>query len=319
MNFRAGFLSIATGFLVWSAPVRAINNDQVDTFEDGTNRYWVNGLGDLTVATGGPGGPGDHYLEIDAMGFSSLGSKMVGFNTNQWTGNFIAAGVNAVEMDLKAISIDPISGISALTMRIAFRSATGPLITKGVSGYVSTNSVSLPVDGQWHHAVFNFSSLVPINSTNDGSPPAPLGTFLTAPPEFRIFHLVNPNAVIGDIVKAKVGIDNIHAFTNVKIQSTVRVSAGTIRLQGKGVPNTTYTIQSSPDLAAAFTTLGTTVTAANGTFQFDDNTVTGVTQRFYRIKTPLAPAGRPAAPARPRAEREAATDYIPPAPSASRR
>jgi len=284
-----------------------------------TSNFWVNGFGDLAVGVGGPGGAGDHFLLIDAMGFSSAFSKLVSFNPTQWTGNYIAAGVNAVEMDLKAISIDPSSGISSLTVRIAFRSQTGILVTKGSSGYVSTNSVSLPVDGLWHHAVFNFSSLIPINSTMTGLPPAPLATFLTGPAEFRILHLVNPNAVIGDIVKASLGIDNIHAFTNVSIQSTTRISAGTIRLQGKGVPNTTYTIQSSPDLAAPFTTLGTTVTAANGTFQFDDNTVSGVPQRFYRIQTPSAPAGLLEKPTRTKADREAATGYTPRAPSASGR
>ena len=286
MNFRALLPCAFLVFAFGATPARAIVNGQLDTFEDGTSEYWVNGFDDLAVSLGGPGGAADHFLLIGAGGFSGFSSKLVGYNATQWTGNFIAAGVNAVEMDLKAISIDPISGISALTIRIAFRSETGPLISKGASGYVSSNSASIPVDGLWHHAVFNFSSLLPINSTNDGMPPAPLATFLTAPAEFRILHLVNPNAVIGDIVKASLGVDNIHAFTNVSVLSTTRLSGGTVRVQGKGVPNTMYTIQACPNLAQAFAMIGTTVSAADGTFQYDDTNASGFPQRFYRVKTP---------------------------------
>jgi hypothetical protein len=287
MNFRVALLSLFTGVVLCALPAGAIVNGQLDTFEDGTPEFWRNGFDYfLPPVAGGPGGAADHYLEIGATGFSSMGSKLVGYNVNQWTGNYLAVGVNAVEMDLKAISINPLSGISALTIRIAFRSATGPLISKGASGYVSIDAATIAVDGQWHHAVFNFSSLQAIPSTNDGSLPAPLATFLTGPAEFRIMHLVNPNAVIGDIVIARLGVDNIHAFTNVSILSTTRLSGGTLRVQGKGVPNTIYTIQASPNLVQAFAAIGTAVSAADGTFQYDDTTASGFTQRFYRVKTP---------------------------------
>ena len=286
MKFPAALLCLLVVGVMSAPTARAIVNGQLDTFEDGTSEFWVNGFGNLAVAVGGPGGAGDHYLEIGGLGFPGPSSKLVGYNASQWTGNFIAAGVNAVEMDLKAISIDPISGISTLTIRIAFRSATGQLTSKGASGYVSSVGATIPVDGQWHHVVFPLSSLVPINSTNDGMPPAPLATFLTGPAEFRIMHLVSPNALIGDNVKAVLGIDNIHAFQNVSILSTTRLSASTVRLQGKGVANTIYTIQASPDLVQSFAAIGTAVSAADGTFQFDDANASTFTQRFYRVKTP---------------------------------
>ncbi len=159
---------LVAGALLLAAPARAINYGQLDTFENGTSDFWMNGFGDLAVSLGGPGGAGDHFLQIDGGGNPDTpGGKIVGFNINQWTGNFIAANVNAVEMDLKALSIDPGNGISFLTIRIAFRTATGPLISKGASGYISLNSALIPADGLWHHAVFNFSSLQPINSTVD--------------------------------------------------------------------------------------------------------------------------------------------------------
>ncbi len=59
-----------------------------------------------------------------------------------------------------------------------------------------------------------------------------------------------------------------------------------MRVQGKGLPNTTYTIQASPDLVQAFAIIGTAVSAADGTFQYDDLNASTFTQRFYRVKTP---------------------------------
>jgi len=82
------------------------------------------------------------------------------------------------------------------------------------------------------------------------------------------------------------GTDNIRAFRNVNILSTTRLAGGTIRVQGKGEPNTTYTIQASPDMVQPFAMIGTAVSAADGTFQYDDTFASTFTQRFYRVKTP---------------------------------
>ncbi len=207
MNVRATLLIALAAAMLCATSARAIVNGQIDTFEDGTSDFWMNGMGNLAVSTGGPGGAGDHFLQIVADG-NGAGGKLVGFNSNQWTGNFTLAGVNAVEMDLKAFSI---IGASTLTIRIAFRSATGAFTSAGASGYVSPVAFTLSADGQWHHAIFNFSSLTPINSSG-GIPPLPLATFLTGPAEFRIINAVSATSLIGDNIISVLGIDNIHAI-----------------------------------------------------------------------------------------------------------
>ena len=283
MKRPAAWIILFATLLALTGSARAISLGQVDTFEDGTSDFWGYGFGDWGVKLGGPGGAGDHYMEVLADG-NGQGGKLVAYNFSQWTGNYTLASVNAIEMDVKAFQI---VGAPNLNIRLAFRSATGPIDSLGASGYVTSTAITLTVDGQWHHVVFNFSSLVPVNSIDvPPVPPPPLATLLANPPEVRIINSATGGVVTGDAVIGNLGIDNIRAIRNANILSTTRLAGGTIRLQGKGVPNTTYTIQSSPDLAQSFVIIGTAVSAADGTFQFDDTNASSFTQRFYRLKTP---------------------------------
>jgi hypothetical protein len=175
---------------------------QVDNFEDGSLQNWAQGissLGTLTSATGGPPGS-THYMQVTALGgFGGSSSRLTVFNQSQWRGNYIAAGVNAVEMDLLA----PTSNAQTLSMRIAYKSGTGA----GAPGYSSTAAFSLPADGQWHHAVFllSNSTMTPI-----GAVTSPFDAFITAPQEMRILHSASPS-LNGDVIAAVVGVDNVRA------------------------------------------------------------------------------------------------------------
>ena len=51
---------------------------------------------------GGPAGAGDQYMRITSNGGFGAGSRLTVLNRTQWLGNYIAAGVTAVEMDLLA-------------------------------------------------------------------------------------------------------------------------------------------------------------------------------------------------------------------------
>ena len=82
---------------------------QTDTFEDGTTQGWVInllGMGSppappVNVPTGGPAGDGDNYLQLTAVGGAVAGGRLSVINFNgQWAGNYGAAGVAAIEMDL---------------------------------------------------------------------------------------------------------------------------------------------------------------------------------------------------------------------------
>ncbi|HET6572127.1 MAG TPA: hypothetical protein VFG68_00870 [Fimbriiglobus sp.] len=174
-----------------------ITAGQVDNFEGGTAANWTQGaLGAPGVVTGGPTGTADHYIRITASGGFGAGSRLTVLNRVQWTGNYIAAGVTAIEMDLLN------SGSSQLKMRIGFKS--GQL--QNDPGYSSTTAFDLDADGQWHHAVFPLSAGT---MTAVGSPAA-FDTFMTSVAEMRILHSISPD-LNGDTISTVVGVDNIRA------------------------------------------------------------------------------------------------------------
>ena len=88
----------------------AIVAGQVDDFEDGTTRNWQTGAGNpnpgTNVAAGGPAGADDNYLLLRANGGGS-GGRLVAFNSAQWAGNYLAANVNEIEMQVNSFLITP--------------------------------------------------------------------------------------------------------------------------------------------------------------------------------------------------------------------
>jgi len=184
---------------IWmaSAAHAGVMLGQVDDFQDGTVAHWSNGPAPdpRNIAGGGPGGAADRFMKIVATGGGGAGSRLIAYNRSQWTGNFAAAGVGAVAMDLLNFSTNP------LPIRIAIKSATasGP-------GWATTNAYSLPADGQWHHAIFGLSAS---DMTAVDSPPSFTST-LSNVREFRILASAKP-AVQGDPLAASLGVDNITA------------------------------------------------------------------------------------------------------------
>jgi hypothetical protein len=176
-----------------------ITLNQIDTFETGTTLGWGNGQGTsgITVPTGGPGGSGDHYLRFSSGG--SAPPHLVVFNRSQWLGNYNTAGVNAIEMDLQNFSA------TLLAVRIGFRESTGGSSTPG---YVTATPVSLPADGQWHHAVFqlNIPAMTPVNSPSQSRT-----ALLSNPAEVRILSATTAS-LNGDAITGALGVDNIHAI-----------------------------------------------------------------------------------------------------------
>jgi uncharacterized repeat protein (TIGR03803 family) len=59
---------------------------------------------------------------------------------------------------------------------------------------------------------------------------------------------------------------------------------GHVNLSGQDFPNTTISIDTTPDLTTSFNPLGTTTSDANGTFVYDDNLgMASPSLRFYRV------------------------------------
>jgi hypothetical protein len=96
---------------------------QIDDFEDGTTMGWMEGFPSpnppVNIASGGPAGTGDNYLQNVSSGGFGPGSAQVMFNHDQWSGNYLAAGVTEIEVQMANF------GDSELFMRIALGDSFG--------------------------------------------------------------------------------------------------------------------------------------------------------------------------------------------------
>ena len=197
VNYRLAFLALMICFALTRAS-QAVTVGQIDDFQDGTLANWANGGGKapplMNIANGGPGGAGDRFLQITSIGGGGPGSRLTAFNRDQWLGDYIAAGINGIDMDLLN------TGTVALSIRIAFKQDT----SFGGPGYLS-QAFLLPPDSAWHHALFSITpgSMIPIGSAE------PFSTFFTHPAELRIINEVGATNLNGDPIVAQLGVDNI--------------------------------------------------------------------------------------------------------------
>ncbi len=176
----SGFLVIlASGLaaaLVSSA--YAITLGQLDDFENGGLGDWDGAFNNVTsnVADAGPAGAGDNALDIQP------GSRFVFYNQMQWAGDYIAAGVNRLSLDIQhANEFD-------LELRIG--------ISKGAFGslgagdtYITTYSVIVPNDGQWRHVEFDMEPTDFVPSLGNTMPgPGGAAGALAGVTQLRILH-----------------------------------------------------------------------------------------------------------------------------------
>jgi glucose/arabinose dehydrogenase len=113
--------------------------------------------------------------------------------------------------------------------------------------------------------------------------PTSVGNFLLgAPASFG--EDANGELYIVDIAPNGNVYQIVPAIPHVTIESVAKQLGGPFVLKGTGAPFTNVTVQSTPNLAQAFTFLATVPVAGNGTFEFDD--ATGSAPRFYRVVYP---------------------------------
>jgi hypothetical protein len=148
----------------------------------------------FAVSTGGPQGANDGFVQAVSTGTSGANSKMIMFNQDQWTGNYVAAGVTQITAELANLGANPLS------MRIAIQDNVG-------SEYGSTVASALPADGQWHLISFNLSASGLSLIQGSSSPTQALSNVGM----LRILSAANGPSFIGDTVAATLGADDIAA------------------------------------------------------------------------------------------------------------
>jgi len=179
-----------------SRPAKALTLGQVDNFQDGTVNGWGTGATQPNnIPNGGPAGAGDQYMQVVSLGGGGPDSKLIVFNTSQWLGNYTAAGITGISMELANFGTQPLS------MRLAF------FISKP-NGYSATTPFSLPADSNWHQAFFPLDAA---DFTVVGSPGISFNNMLANfTGQLRILDSPTP-AVEGTSITATLGVDDITA------------------------------------------------------------------------------------------------------------
>ena len=183
----------------------AVTLGQIDTFDDGTTMGWfVPGVSPNPPAnepSGGPAGAGDAYLKLVATGGSGPGARLSVLNASQWTGDYVAAGVTTIRMDVNNF------GSSDLYLRLLFEDfeAPGPPVNLALSA----EAVFVPSGSGWTTVAF------PVTASDLVVPFGTAGGALADVDTLRIFHnpdpaFPGPGAGI-PAVTVTLGVDNVTA------------------------------------------------------------------------------------------------------------
>lgn len=188
-------MRLVTGFLIFFmyTSVFAIEPNQWDNFQDGTTQGWGSGAPNpnppVVIIDGGPSGTGDAYLLVTSNGTSGAGSMLITYNINQWSGDFITAGVTTVSMHMNNFNSEE------LNMRVVLQGPGG--------NFWSVDPVNLPAQSGWQVVQF---SLLPADLTGGAN----YNATLSGVTQFRIIH--NPvGSHMGAVIDAELGVDNITA------------------------------------------------------------------------------------------------------------
>jgi hypothetical protein len=214
--------------------VGAIAFGQLDTFQNGTVQGWEEGgvspNPPTNIATGGPAGSGDRYLQNIATGGSGAGSRMVMFNAAQWTGDYLTQRIDRISAQLANF------GSTTLYMRVAIRGGSNSSV------YCSASPFILPPDGRWRAADFDLTAAA---LTNVGGANT-LEEVLSNVIEARILSAIGGASFTGDPTAATLGIDNITArdvANGIVRISEIGISSGTARISFPTLPGRSYRVE----------------------------------------------------------------------------
>jgi len=178
---------------------------QIDDFQSGTTLQWQEGANSpnppFVVPSGGPAGAGDAFLQNNSSGGFATGGRQVTFNTSQWSGDYLSAGVTRITADMANL------GQTNLSMRIALGKGS---FAKSATWYVSATPFDLPADGLWRQADFGIDT-ADLVCVNGACGTTSLSDVLADVTTVRLVAAAGGPAFKGDRIASQLGIDNIMA------------------------------------------------------------------------------------------------------------
>jgi hypothetical protein len=185
--------------LLIASQATAVTFGQVDDFQEPGAADWRGSQGGAAIPVrrtdGGPDGVGDAWLRVATSSFH-LATR----NKDQWTGNYLAAGIDAIEMDLNHLR--PRAGV-VLEIRIIIFGPGGPFASANLTDPIATDA--------WQRYRFGLTAADLVHVT-DGT--GDLNDTLTDVRKLLIRHDRADPTVPGEHpphITATLGIDNIHA------------------------------------------------------------------------------------------------------------
>jgi len=206
----SGLSLLAAGmwlFAIVATPARAaIIAGQTDDFENATVAGWTSGGSNpnpaANVSTGGPAGDNDNFMRLTATG-SGSGGRLVAFNSDQWTGDFRAAHVDEIRMEVNSFSIVPPPTPQQETLKLRLI-----LIDSADAITLCTlGDVSITPGSGWQSVTF------PLTAANLSG--GDVNTALAHVTEMDLVH--SPTAIFSrqssPPIVAQLGVDNIRAVS----------------------------------------------------------------------------------------------------------
>jgi hypothetical protein len=191
----------------------------VDDFEDGSLEAWQAGGANpnppSNSLTGGPAGLDDRFLSLASTGSPGAGGRLVAFNTSQWAGNYLLAGVTAIQMAVR----NP--GVTDLVLRLILQGSAGQSVA-------TVTPVSLPAGSDWAEVSFALASA----NLNGAARETVLGGVTT-------LNLVHSPGVVLDRTAApsiagRLGVDNVMAVPEPRAFLLLAVGLGALVLRAAG-------------------------------------------------------------------------------------
>ncbi len=193
-------VSLALLISLSASAVRAVTLGQVDDFQNGTTQGW-GGSFTFNIADAGPNGVGDNALRVNSN------NRVVIINSTQWVGDYTAAGITQVLIDIRHDSAFP------LEMRLGI--AQGVFGKDGIGDtYVSAESISVPGDNAWHSITIPILAADLVPSFANTSDPPDAAVALAGLTHLRILHNPDPNDFRGAQGTVEFFLDNIQVVSD---------------------------------------------------------------------------------------------------------